>query len=128
MKVHVLDDEPMVVTTVKTALEAIGFHVRTSLSGAEARQGITEEPPDLALIDLKLQDGDGLDILRWLKRNHPDIPVVVLTGYDVGQVTGKALEFGALEIIEKPLTIPEIQHRIQTIVDRLGNTPQDSSR
>lgn len=120
IKVLVLDDEPDIASMVKVALEAVGgYQVRMSLTAAEARQAIVAEPPDLFILDLSLKEEDGLKVLQWLRPKHPTMPVVILTGLDAADAEAQVEGLGVLEIIEKPLTIPQIQQRVHAIVERL---------
>ena len=113
----ILDDEPDIVEMVKLAMEALGgYQVATCLTSEDARQALLAGPVDLAIIDLNLEKENGLQFLQWFRRDHPAVPVAILTGLDPEAVQPKLAELRVLEIIAKPLTIPQIQQRIQAIV------------
>lgn len=117
IRILILDDEPDIVEMVKLAMEAFGgYQVATCLTAEEARQAVLANPVDLAIIDLNLEKENGLQFLQWFRRSHPTVPVAVLTGLDPEVVQPKLVELEVLEIIAKPLTIPQLQQRIQAIV------------
>lgn len=123
MKVLVLDDEPTIASTVKTALEAAGFTVRTSLTSEEARRFIEEDPPQVVVLDIKLKEANGLTVLKWIKSHFPAIEVIVLTGYDDQEVEAQAHELGVLGVIRKPVSVPELQEQVRAFTARLGKAP-----
>lgn len=125
IRILILDDEPDIVEMVKLAMEALGkYEVTTCLTAEEARQALLTEPVDLAIVDLNLEKENGLQFLQWFRRSYPTVPVAILTGLDPEAVQPKLAELGVLEIIAKPLTIPQIQQRIQAIVAKFPKPTQ----
>src|SRR5205807_924986 len=80
-RVLVVDDEESVVVTIKAILQLDGYEVSTSTTGAGARAMIREREYDLVLTDLRLEDGDGLDVLRAVRERTPETVTIMLTGY-----------------------------------------------
>src|SRR5438105_9277776 len=72
LKVLVVDDEESVVVTIKAILQLDGYNVATTTSGVQARAMVRDVEYDLVLTDLRLEDGDGLDVLKAVRENHPD--------------------------------------------------------
>jgi CheY-like chemotaxis protein len=70
-KVLVVDDEESVVVTIKAILQLDGYDVATTTSGAEARKMVRDQEFDLVLTDLRLEDGDGLEVLRAVREHSP---------------------------------------------------------
>jgi DNA-binding response OmpR family regulator len=98
--------------------------VTTCLTVEDACQALLTNPVDLAIVDLNLEKENGLQFLQWFRRSHPTVPIAILTGLDPEVVKPKLVELEVLEIIAKPLTIPQIQQRIQAIVVKFPQSPQ----
>jgi len=118
INVLILDDEPAITETVKACLEDKGLAVRTSLTSEDARRAIEQQPPQLVLLDIKLKEADGLEVLKWMKRHHPAIQVIVLTGVDIETIQPELKQLGALAVIHKPVSIPELQRQILVMADK----------
>jgi DNA-binding NtrC family response regulator len=102
-RVLVVDDERLIRWSLEQTLQKAGYEVDTADSGAAAMRAAREESPDLALLDLKLADTDGLQVLRQLKETRPDVQVVIMTAYaDVGTAV-EAMRLGAYDYIAKPI-------------------------
>src|SRR5574341_85151 len=102
-RVLVVDDERLIRWSVEQTLGKLGYDVGTAEDGATAVQMVREESPDIILLDLKLPDTDGLQVLRQVKEAHPDIQVVIMTAYaDVGTAV-EAMRLGAYDYIAKPI-------------------------
>jgi DNA-binding NtrC family response regulator len=86
----VVDDEEAVRLLVKLALEAEGHEVIEVADATTLRQAFKTTTPDLVILDLKLPDGDGLDLLPALKKNWPRAKVIILTGYGTVEAADKA--------------------------------------
>jgi DNA-binding NtrC family response regulator len=100
----VVDDDPMVVRSMRRALQRVGYEVDTALGVEEAISQALLKPPDVALIDLALPDGSGLDVLRSLKERDPTVECIIFTGHSSAPVAVQAYEAGAVEYFEKPIT------------------------
>ncbi len=109
IKVLVVDDDQ----TLRAALFRIysrkGFHVITTASAKEAEQVIASETAiDLVLLDIKLPDGDGIEILRLVKKKYDQTPVIVLTGFGSVDLAVEATKLGAYHFMTKPFNIEEL--------------------
>jgi DNA-binding NtrC family response regulator len=104
MGVHtilVLDDEPNILVTLSRALELEDYTVVTAKSVAEAERTLVKVRPDLALFDVKLPDGDGLELLERLDDDAP--PVIVMSGHGTIDDAVRAIQLGAVDYLEKPI-------------------------
>lgn len=101
-KVLIIDDEKEVCHFLTYLLEEKGYQVVVGHSGKQFRQRIRERQYDLALIDVKLPDSNGLDILKELKEADPTCKTVVMTGYSTVKTAVEAIKLGANDYIEKP--------------------------
>ena len=115
-RIALVDDDRNILASVSMLLEAEGFAVRCFTDGASALQGLTADPVDLAVLDVKMPRMDGMELLQRL-RKRSDIPIVFLTSKDdeVDEVLG--LRMGADDYIRKPfsqrLLLERIRHRAQ---------------
>jgi DNA-binding response OmpR family regulator len=82
MKILVVDDEKNILKLYKAELEDEGYNVVTANSGKEALAVFQQEKPDLVTLDIMMPDIDGIQVLRQLKQENPQIPVIMLTAYD----------------------------------------------
>lgn len=82
MKILVVDDEKNILKLYKAELEDEGYIVVTANSGKEAIDVFRQENPDLVTLDIMMPDIDGIQVLRQLKQENPQIPVIMLTAYD----------------------------------------------
>lgn len=95
------DDEPFVKRLAR-AMERRGFTVETALSVAEGKAQVTARPPAYAVIDLRLEDGNGLDVVETLRACRPNARIVVLTGYGAIATAVAAVKIGANDYLSKP--------------------------
>lgn len=91
------------------------YHVDT---GAEAKKIIAENPPDLILLDLKLPDIDGQEILRWIKQEKFPTSVIVITGHSSIDIAVDVMRIGAEDFLEKPVTASRLQTTVKNLLER----------
>ncbi|MGH6928222.1 MAG: response regulator, partial [Dongiaceae bacterium] len=115
--IALVDDDRNILTSVQMALEAEGFAVRTFTDGAEALRGLTANPVDLAILDIKMPRMDGMELLERLRR-QTDLPVIFLTSKDdeVDELMG--LRMGADDYIKKPFSQRLLIERIRALLRR----------
>jgi len=101
-KILVVDDQPSVRFGLRSLLQAEGYRVFEAETGAQAISSITENAPQLILLDLRLPDIDGLELLPQLKAIDDDVPVIVLTAHGTIDTAIRALKQGAENFITKP--------------------------
>lgn len=104
----VVDDELSVCVALKGVLSRQGYQVDTVLSGAEALRFLSEQPVDLALLDLKMEGMDGLELMIEIKQHWPDTVVMILTGYGTLESALGALRQGAHDYLLKPSSPQDI--------------------
>src|SRR5881296_1061882 len=104
----VVDDQDSIRHFVSKALEADGYAVQTTASVREAREAIEREMPDLAILDLKLPDGTGLELLREIKRVQSEVPVIVMTAFGELETAVEAMSAGAFWFVKKPFQNEEL--------------------
>ena len=117
-KVLVVDDEESVVVTIKAILQLDGYNVATTTSGATARAMVREVEYDLVLTDLRLEDGDGLDVLKAVRERYPETVTIMLTGYASLESAIQALRAGAYDYLVKPSEVEELRVTVARGLER----------
>jgi two-component system response regulator RegA len=97
-----VDDDKPFLTRLARAMEARGFEVRTAESVADGVVEVKKDAPGFAVVDLRLADGNGLDVIETLHAVRPDARVVVLTGYGNIATAVTAVKLGAIDYLAKP--------------------------
>ena len=116
--IALVDDDRNILTSVSMALEAEGFAVRCYADGAEALKGLAGQPVDVAVLDIKMPRMDGMELLKQLRRQKNDVPVIFLTSKDdeVDELIG--LSMGADDYIKKPFSQRLLIARVQALLRR----------
>ena len=117
-RILVIDDEPNVIRLCQRALGQEGFVVKGALSGEEGLQLLKEEGFALILLDVKLPDCDGLDVLSAIWQIDLEVPVIIITAYDTMEVTARLLKSEAQDLLLKPFTLEELVNSVQKVLER----------
>ena len=104
----IVDDDKPFLQRVARAMEARGYVVRTADSVAEGVKQAESEAPAYAVVDLRLEDGSGLDVVERVRRRRPDSRVVILTGYGNIATAVNAVKLGAIDYLAKPADADDI--------------------
>jgi len=107
-RILLIDDEDGIRLAQKALFEQKGFDFLSAKTGQEGLSLIHKELPDLVLLDLYLPDIKGLEILREVKSSHPDIAVIMITGYGEVKEAVEAMKLGAAHYFQKPVDIDEL--------------------
>jgi two-component system, OmpR family, KDP operon response regulator KdpE len=118
-RVLVCDDEPQIVRALKVVLRDAGFAVDAAATAREALDAAAIRPPDAAVIDLMLPDGDGIDVCRQL-RSWSRMPILVLSAIGDEDQKVAALEAGADDYVTKPFGPRELVARLHAVMRRAG--------
>jgi two-component system response regulator RegA len=118
------DDEPFVKRLAK-AMEKRGFHPDTAQSVAEGRAKAIANPPAYAVVDLRLEDGNGLDVIEALREKRPDCRIVVLTGYGAIATAVAAVKIGAIDYLSKPADANDVTHALLANGEALPQLPEN---
>ncbi len=119
--IALVDDDRNILTTVSIALQAEGYATRVYSDGEGALKALLENPPDLAVFDIKMPRMDGMELLRRL-REHSALPVIFLTSKDDERDEEAGLQMGADDYIAKPFSLRLLLARIRVILRRTGAT------
>jgi len=107
-RVLVVDDEPLVASSCERILTAVGDDVQTTGSAREGLRRALSEPFDVVMADLRMPDLDGMELVRTLRGQRPDVAVIVITGYGSVSSAVEAAKLGVSDYIEKPFTPEQI--------------------
>ena len=121
------DDEPFLRRLTK-AMEKRGFKVESAGSVAAGRAIATARPPAYAVVDLRLTDGNGLDVVEVLHEKRPDCRVVVLTGYGAIATAVAAEKIGATDYLSKPEEASDIMNALLATGEDLPPPPENPKR
>ncbi len=117
--VLVVDDEPDLVELVSLTLNRMNLETRAAADVAGARARLAAEHFDLCLTDMRLPDGNGLELVEWIQQHRPDVPVAVITAHGNVESAVRALKLGAFDFVSKPLDLGVLRKLVTTAI-RLG--------
>ncbi|MGH1330066.1 MAG: ActR/PrrA/RegA family redox response regulator transcription factor [Paracoccaceae bacterium] len=118
------DDEPFL-RRLARAMEKRGFSVEMAGSVAAGSAIATARPPAYAVVDLRLGDGNGLDVVETLREKRPDCRVVVLTGYGAIATAVAAVKIGATDYLSKPADANDITNALLAVGDEMPPPPEN---
>ncbi|MGO8954238.1 MAG: ActR/PrrA/RegA family redox response regulator transcription factor [Rhodomicrobium sp.] len=104
----IVDDDKPFLSRLAKAMQARGYQVRTADSLETGKQAIRESAPAFAVVDLRLEDGNGLEVIRFLREARPDCRALVLTGYGNIATAVTAVKLGAVDYMSKPADADDI--------------------
>lgn len=118
------DDEPFLKRLAR-AMEKRGFAVETAETVAAGRAMAEARPPAYAVIDLRLEDGNGLDVVETIRERRPDSRVVVLTGYGAIATAVAAVKVGATDYLSKPTDANDVMAALLATDDEMPPPPEN---
>ena len=125
MTLLLVDDDRPFLSRLTRAMEARGFQVTAAESVAEGLAQIRKVAPAFAVIDMRLQDGNGLDVISELKALRPDARGVILTGYGNIATAVTAVKLGAFDYLAKPADADEIYNALMAIQHDKAELPEN---
>ena len=127
VRVLVVDDEPNLTELVSMALRYEGWELRTAGTGTEAVRTAREFTPDAVVLDMMLPDIDGLEVLRRMRADQPDVPVLFLTARDAVEDRVAGLTAGGDDYVTKPFSLEEVVARVRALLRRTAVVANESS-
>ena len=116
LSVLIVEDDITFSLMLTTWLGKKGFEVKALSSVSDAKRQIESVSYDLILSDLRLPDGDGIDLLKWVKEKYASLPLIMMTSYAEIQTAVQAIKLGASDYIAKPLNPEELLSKIREVV------------
>jgi two-component system response regulator RegA len=120
-----VDDDESFVKRLAKAMEKRGFLPETAESVAEGKAIALSRPPAFAVVDLRLEDGNGLDVVEALRDKRPDCRIVVLTGYGAIATAVAAVKIGAIDYLSKPADANDIMSALLSKSDSMPAPPDN---
>lgn len=118
IKLLLVDDEAGYVSVLAKRMAKRNIAVTAALSGTEAIQILRRETFDAAVLDLKMEDMDGIEVLKIFKKMVPAMPVIMLTGHGSEEAAKDGLAAGATDYLLKPCDIDELLAKLRAAVDK----------
>jgi two-component system, OmpR family, response regulator len=126
INVLVVDDEAVLAEMVSMALRYEGWNIATAGDGSSAVASARSHRPDVVVLDVMLPDMSGLDVLRKLREQNPQLPVLLLTAKDAVEDRIAGLTAGGDDYVTKPFSLEEVVLRLRALLRRTGVTTMDS--
>ncbi|MEM7546637.1 MAG: sigma-54 dependent transcriptional regulator [Pseudomonadota bacterium] len=125
----IVDDEADIRNVISDILNDEGYETRTAMDADGALGAVGDAPPDLIILDIWLQGSrmDGIEVLKSVKRDNPDIPVVIISGHGNIEIAVAAIKQGAYDFIEKPFNIDQLMVVVQRALEA-GRLRRENAR
>ena len=121
----IVDDDTPLRTRLARAMETRGFNVAAAESAAEGVEIVMDSPPAYAVIDLRLDDGNGFEVVQAIQQSRPDCRIVMLTGYGNIATAVAAIKAGAVDYLPKPANADDITASLLETEKALPGPPED---
>ncbi|MHB8132019.1 MAG: sigma-54-dependent transcriptional regulator, partial [Mobilitalea sp.] len=112
-RILVIDDEERMCWALERALSHEGYQVVTATRGLQGIEMALETEPSTVILDLKIPDSDGIEVLRKLKSIYPNIPVIMITAHGSIETAIEAMKIGATDYITKPFKLDELKFQVK---------------
>ena len=116
IRLILIDDEAGFTTVMAKRLSRRGLDVTSAFSGSEAIQAMRKAEFDVAVLDLKMEDMDGIEVLKIFKKLDPGMPVIMLTGHGSEKSASEGMQYGAFDYLFKPCEFEELLKKIREAV------------
>ena len=120
VRLLLIDDEKDFVNILSKRIKRRNIDVAKAFSGAEAIQMLRHQEFDVAVLDLKMEDMDGIEVLKIFKKAYPEMEVIMLTGHGSEQAAKEGLEYGAFDYLTKPCELEDLLKKIQEAAHKEG--------
>ena len=124
----VVDDEPDICELLTMTLGRMNIKAESAVNLASARALIEKQHFDICLTDMRLPDGDGLELVEWIQSNAAHMPVAVITAHGNVETAVQALKLGAFDFMSKPLDLGHLRNIVENALKIEGETPEQPSR
>ncbi len=116
--VLIIDDETALVSSLSFALRNDGYEVEGAATGAEGQTAAARMSPSVILLDVRLPDGSGLDVLERLRAAHPDVPVVMISAHGDTRAAVRSVKAGAFDYLTKPFELDDLLNTLRAALER----------
>jgi two-component system, NtrC family, response regulator AtoC len=115
--VLIVDDDAQIRSLLADLLKEAGYKTQPAKTAAEATTQIAKQRPDLVMMDVQLPDQDGLDLLKSIKREHPELDVIVMTAFGGSSSAIRAMEVGAYDYVTKPFEVDDLLATLRRVFE-----------
>jgi DNA-binding response OmpR family regulator len=115
-RILVVDDEPPMVQMLTDFLVEQGFEVAAAQSGVQALARLAQQPADVVLLDVRMPELDGVDVLRRIREHYPRVGILMVSGNDDVELAKETIAFGAVDYVLKPVDFPYLMRAIDKIL------------
>ncbi|MEM9533751.1 MAG: sigma-54 dependent transcriptional regulator [Pseudomonadota bacterium] len=123
----IIDDEPDIRELLEITLSRMDVDVQTAASCGEARDLLGAHPFDLCFTDMRLPDGNGIEIVRHIGKHHPGLPVAMITAHGNTEAAVEALKSGAFDFVSKPVDLTNLRNLVNTAL-KVSRLPRERER
>lgn len=124
----IVDDEPDILDLLSMTLSGMSIDCVTAGSIAEAQGLLSQQSFDMCFTDMRLADGDGLELVKTIQANHPQLPIAVITAYGNMDLAVSALKAGAFDFVSKPLKLRVLRELVEAALKLSPNSPLKNER
>jgi two-component system response regulator PilR (NtrC family) len=124
----IVDDEPDILDLLSMTLSGMSIDCVTAESIAEAERLLSQQSFDLCFTDMRLPDGDGLQLVKSIQATHPELPIAVITAYGNMDLAVTALKSGAFDFVSKPLKLRVLRELVEAALKLSPNRPHKNDR
>ncbi len=114
-EILLVDDEESIHSVLRDILRDAGYRTRSALTGEAALQMISENDPDLVILDLHMPDMDGPTVFGKIRKSWHDTPVIILTGHPEGELMMRAMQYGPITLLAKPVSADQLLESVRTV-------------
>lgn len=120
----IIDDEPDIRELLEITLGRMQIDTQSAANVSQAKKFLSENNYDLCLTDMRLPDGNGLEIVNFIQQNQPQLPVAVITAHGSIDTAIESMKAGAFDFISKPVDLPTLRRLVNTAIESSQLTPQ----
>ncbi len=120
----IVEDDKLFLAQLARAMESRGFKVATAASVKDGLVHLETQSPAYAVVDMRLGDGNGLDVISELKHRRPDARAIVLTGYGDIATAVNAIKLGAVDYLAKPIDADDVAHALLALEGKQPEPPE----
>lgn len=118
VRLLLVDDERGFVDIISKRMGKRNIEVTKAFSGTEGIRALRGQDFDVAVLDLKMEDMDGIEVLKLFKKIVPDMPVIMLTGHGSEQAAREGIQFGAFDYLTKPCELEDLIGKIHAAIEK----------
>ena len=122
LKILIVDDEAVVCTRLKPALEKDGYYVETYTDSTIAKKRLDRYGFDIVVTDIKMAEVDGIELLGFIRQKWPKTRVIIISGFATVDVTRAAFQAGVVDVLSKPFKIRQLKELIDRVSSEILGT------